>query len=90
MADLMEVPPITRREGEISRRLDLREALNRGVSSPTRCDSELRYLLDVVALLRADLHVAVTRATVWRRLGQQQASRADYLASEAVLSASVR
>ena len=90
MQDVMEVPPVTRREREISKRLDLREQLNQGVSGPTRCDSDMRYLLDVVALLRADLQVAVTRGTVWRRFGQQQASRADYLASEAVASASFR
>jgi len=90
MHDVMEVPPVTRRESEISTRLDLREALNQDVSAPTRCDSDIRYLLDVVALLRADLHVAVTRGTVWRRFGQQQAYRADYLASEAVLGASLR
>lgn len=89
MPDQMEVPPVTRREQEISRHLDLREQLDQGVTAPTRCDSDLRYLLDVVALLRADLQVAVTRGTVWRRFGQQQASRADYLASEAVLRASV-
>ena len=85
----MEVPAVTRREREISHRLDLREALAEGGGTPTRCDSDIRYLLDVVALLRADLQVAVTRGTVWRRFGQQQASRADYLASEAVAHASV-
>lgn len=89
MVDQMEVPPVTRREREIGLRLDLREKLDQGVTGLLRCDSDIRYLLDVVALLRADLQVAVTRGTVWRRYGQQQASRADYLASEAVANASV-
>ena len=89
MHDAMEVPPVTRREREIALKLDLREQLVEPPGAPTRCDSDTRFLLDVVALLRADLQVAVTRGTVWRRFGQQQASRADYLASEAVFDASL-
>jgi|GEM_PF-5085749 len=89
MTDVMEVPPVTRREQEISRHLDLREQLDQGVTPPTRSDADIRYLLDVVALLRADLQVVVTRGTVWRRYGQHQASRADYFAAEAVAHASV-
>lgn len=90
MTDQMEVPPMTRREREIAEHADARLGMRLGVDPIPGIELDIRYLLDVIALLRADLQVAITRATVWRRHGQAETERADYLEARTVPDAAVR
>lgn len=86
----IEGPPITRRERDIATRWEDRAQRRRSTEVVPEVERDLQLCLDLIAVLRADLALAVIRVTSWARLAAEHQADAAEARAEETSRASLR